>query len=259
MHSLPPRWLERATYELYVRAGILAYLDQGYERALELFGAASPLKPEDAHGSADDLSHIGVSYLVKLATAKGSLLEKEALDEARTDVHRAAIELAELYFQGLRPDKTEKILRQVIGGNPHLGSVPGGLKAYAALELAAALDRQDDREEEAAQALRMLQQPEYKGTYWSGYGLFRQAIYAWNNTQDGNTALPLLQSMLETCPKHPKAEDALYYYILISSHLKKTNVVLQAGEDFLKKHPQSERRAHVEALLKDAQRKGTRT
>jgi len=150
----------------------------------------------------------------------------------------------------MRPEKSEGILRQLVDGSPLVGTVGPGLKAYGILELAAAQDRQDGKEDEALRTLQLLEHPRYRGTYWAGYALFRRAIYAWNANQDADAALPLLRTMAEKYPKHPKAEDALYFYVLIAAHAGRADLASRAGAAFLKKYPNSDKKDRVAAIIR---------
>lgn len=235
-------------YESYLRAGLVAYLDQQYEQAVKLFRAAGPKEPPTKLARNDNLHEAGMYFMVKAASQKKSVTEPEGLAEAKTDAQRVAIQLADLYLEAIRPEKAEQILLRVVTGDPVFGKRTEGLEAYAIIQLSTALDRQPEKRSQALTWLGKLRDARYKGTHWGGYGLFRLAVFTYNQTQSAQQSMPLYKQMYTGYPNHPKAELAHYYYCLDAVQIGQHAEAKAAAQEFLKKYPHSKWKKSVQGI-----------
>ncbi|MGH7214722.1 MAG: tetratricopeptide repeat protein, partial [Tepidisphaeraceae bacterium] len=243
--------VKRVAYEVYLRAGLTAYLGGTYELALQMFNAAGPQAPPDKFTDKADLALIGLHYLIKAAKEQKSVTEERALkDAAGNDRQRTAIQLADLYLEAIRPDKAEDVLLRLIEGDPIFGKTNPAVEGYAILQLAVALDRQSEKRPQALVWLRKLRDEKYAKTYWGPYGLFRLALFTFNQKQNPKLSMPLYREMFVKYPDHPMAELAHLYFFIEAVQLKEVALADEAGRAFQRKYPDSEFKAVVDEHLK---------
>jgi len=144
----------------------------------------------------------------------------------------------------MRPDKAEACFRRVLG----LGANPA-TEAYALLQLAIALDRQHRRRPEALTVLHQLRQSRYADTYWGQYGLFRLALFTYNQHQDSREVMPLYKQMFTKYPNHPKAYSALLCYVLDAVDVGDTQALADGATLFLGRYGDSPHAAYIRTLI----------
>ncbi|MBI5725592.1 MAG: tetratricopeptide repeat protein [Planctomycetes bacterium] len=254
--TLPDNMLKQARSDCFFRVTIVAYFSGDYDRAMEMLDSAGPVPPPQQFTENVDTARVGLYYLGAAIRSKKPLTNKVALDAAKTDKEKLAIQLGDLYLETIRPNHAEQIFLRLAENDPALEKVSPEIKGYAILQLAGALDRQSDKRPQALEWLKKLQSDEYKGTYWGGYGLFRLAVFTYNQTQDAKGSLPLYEEMLAKYPDHPKAEQAYAYYcfnVVQAGDLTKAKKVAEA---FINKYPQSEWLSSIKELLSSEIEKG---
>ena len=235
--TVPPKAdLDRAGYECLLRAGLVAYLAGQYDRATSFLDKAGPRQPPKTPTKKPDLAGIGLHYLLQAIRRKKPITSPRALDEARTERGKLAIQLGDLYLEAIRPDKAEDVFLRVIEGKGEVGKATRG---YAILQLAVALDRQKGKRPLALTWLAELAGERYKGMYWGAYGLFRLALFTYNQTQDLERSLTMYQEVIRRYPDHPITELASVYYCLNASRAGQQAAARRAGMAFLKKYPTS--------------------
>lgn len=233
-----------------LQAGLIAYLSGQFDQAVEWIDTSGPKAPKEGYAEKPDLESIGLYYILKAIRSKKSLTDKQALDAANTDEQRLVLQLGDLYMESVRPDRAEAIFTRIIDRDPRLGQMPPALEGYAMLQIATALDRQEGRRAEALDTLKKIAaKRELQGTYWGGCGLFRLALFTYNQTQDAKQSLPLYQQMLTQYPNHELAELAHLYLCLDAIQLKDNSLAEKAGQTFLEKYPKSEYRAVLQDRL----------
>ncbi|MCE9553252.1 MAG: tetratricopeptide repeat protein, partial [Planctomycetes bacterium] len=252
--SLVPRpeadQIKQTVYECFLRAGLAAYLAGQFDQAVDWISLAGPKSPGVAFTEKPDMESFGLYYLLKAIRSKKPLTEQQALDAAKTDQQRLAIQLADLYMETIRPEKAEEIFNRIINHDLHLGKVPPNLEGYAILQIATSLDRQEGRRPEALERLKTLAgRRDLQGTYWGGCGLFRLALFTYNQTQDPKKSLPLYEAMLKQYPNHQFGELAHLYYCLDAMQLKDNALAEKASQEFFQKYPGSEYRALLQQRL----------
>ena len=160
--------------------------------------------------------------------------------------------MADLYIQAIRPDKAEEILVRIVERDPVFRPTNPGIEGYAILQLAVALDRQRGKRPQALEWLKKLCGPRYKDTYWGPYGMFRLALFTYNQRQNPREVMPLYKKMFTQYPKHPMAELALAYYCLNAARIKDKTLTKKACKAFLKKYPNSELKNLITRTLKES-------
>ena len=233
--------LKHIVQNCLLQAGLIAYLSGQFDQAAEWIDAAGPQAPGEDFTENPDLESIGLYYALKAIRSKKSVTDQQALDVAKTDEQRFILQLGDLYIESIRPKRAEEVFRHILDRNPRLGQIPPALEGYAMLQIATALDRQEDRRPEALVMLKKLvAKRELQGTHWGGYGLFRLALFTYNQTQDPKQAVPLYQQMLKQYPNHEMAELAHLYLCLNAIRLKDSVLAEKESQIFLKKYPKSE-------------------
>jgi len=250
--------IKHIAQDCLLQAGLIAYLSGQFDQAAEWIDAAGPLAPGEGFTEKPDLESIGLYYVLKTIRSKKSVTDKQALDATKTDEQRFLLQLGDLYIESIRPDRAEEVFLHILDRDPRLGQIPPALEGYAMLQIATALDRQEGRRPEALVMLKKLvTRRELQGTHWGGYGLFRLALFTYNQTQDAKQSLPLYQQMLKQYPNHEVAELAHYYLCLDAIRLKDNALAEKEGQSFLKKYPKSEYREVLrDRLSKLAKEKG---
>ncbi len=241
---------KRMGYECYLRAALAAYLTGDYEQASKYVDAAGPSKPADGFSTGTDLAKIGLYYLQQTIKSGKPVTEARAMAEAKTPAQKLAIQLGDLYIAAIRPDKTEGVYLRILHHEPRLGNITPGLEAYATLQIAVSLDRQIDRRPKALEYLKKFEGPTYEGTYWGGLGLFRLALFTYNQTQDPKKSAPIYAAMISHYPDHEMMELARLYYCLDLVQIKEPRAE-QACRDFLARYPKSEYTSLVNGKLQN--------
>ena len=88
--------------------------------------------------------------------------------------------------------------------------------------------------------IKKLSDREYSKTYWGQYGLFRLALYTYNQTQDLEQSLKMYGEMMRRYPDHPVTELAHAYYCLNAHKAGKMEDARKFALAFTKKYPESE-------------------
>jgi tetratricopeptide (TPR) repeat protein len=242
--------IRRSVYDCLLRLGIVAYLAGDFDKAAHWIDIAGPKPPTPGFVANRDLDSLTLYYLQKAVRSKKPLTDKRALDAAKTDEQRLLVRLGDVYLETIRPEKAEKVFLRIVQRDPKLGKVSVALQGYAMLQMATTLDRQPGRRPEALACLKKLAtRPDLQGTYWAGYGLFRLALFTYNQTQDARQSMPLYVEMLKRYPKHEMAELAYVYCCMDAIQLKDTALAEKIGQSFLANYPKSEYRPLLEKQM----------
>jgi len=222
-------------------AGLTAYLAERYDEAIDCINAAGPQAPQVGFTARPDLHAIGLDYLRRAIANRKPVSDARALEAATNDQQRMALQLGDLYLESIRPDRAEAVFRRVIEKEPCLGKVPAAIEAYAMIQIAVALDRIRDRLAEALEQLSTLvARRDLEGSYWHGLGMFRLALFTFNQKHDAHSAIPLYQAMLQRYPDHDVAELAMAYLCLCAIRIKDAPLARQIAKDFSVSYPHSD-------------------
>jgi tetratricopeptide (TPR) repeat protein len=209
---------DRTVYECYLRGAILAYLVTDYGQAETCLNKAGPIPPPAGGVFLNDgakLEKVGLYYILQAITTKKEIVDPEALKAIKDDKNLGmTVRLGDLYLWIVRPDKAEPIFLRIAEAHHPFERTPSEIRSYCIAQMGLALDRIDGREAEGQEWFMRLQEPPYRGSYWAGLGLYRQAVTTFNNTQDPTKANPLYVQMIREYPQHPKTELAYTYLCL---------------------------------------------
>ncbi len=231
-------------------AGLTAYLAERYDEAVDCINAAGPQAPQAGFTARPDLHAIGLDYLRRAIANRKPVTDPRALEAAANDQQRMALQLGDLYLECIRPDRAEAVFRRVIEKESSLGTIPPAVEAYAMIQIAVAVDRSKGTRREALDWLaQLVARRDLRGSYWHGVGMFRLALFSYNQTQDPAIAIPLYEDMIATYPAHPYTERAFAYLCLTTIFSKDIPRAVSVVSRFVKRYPKSERRTLVEEEL----------
>jgi tetratricopeptide (TPR) repeat protein len=242
--------IKRSVHDCLLRLGIVAYLAGDFDKANQWIDIAGPKPPAPGFTANPDMESLTLYYLQKAINSKKAVTDQRAINAAKNDEQRLLLQLGDLYLETIRPEKAEKAFLRIVERNVPLGRVPSSVEAYALLQLATSLDRQSARRHEALERLNALvARRDLQGTCWHGYGLFRLALFTYNQTQDPTKSMPLYRRMLSQYPEHEMAEVTHLYYCLDLIQLKDASLAGKASQDFLAKYPKSDFRSLLEKRI----------
>ncbi len=127
----PPAELLNDLYNLYLRAGIVAYLQEKYDEAVPYLDAAGPVHPTEGMWANFDSQKMGLFILKECASRKTLAWRADAINAANSDSQKLAMKLADTYLHGQRADKAEAIYNQLLAGDSSLGPPAGLSRAIA--------------------------------------------------------------------------------------------------------------------------------
>lgn len=221
-------------------AGLAAYLAERYDEAVDCINSAGPQPPQAGFTARPDLEAIGLDYLRRAILERKPVTDPRALEAAINDPQRMAMQLGDLYLESIRPERAEAVFLRIIEKEPHLGKVPAAVEAYAMIQVADALDRIRGRREEALGWLsQLVERKDLIGSHWHGLGMFRLALFTFNQKQDSRLAIPLYQAMLRRYPDHEVAELAAAYLCFCTIRIKDGPLARRLAKEFSSRYPQS--------------------
>jgi len=241
---------KRSIHNCLLRCSLASYLGGNFDQAVEWLELSNPQSLGQGFTDNPDLQSLGMHCLLKAIRSRNPVTDQQALDTAGTEQQRLAIQLGDLYLAAIRPGRAEEIFAHIINHDARLGKVSAGIEGYAMLQTATALDRQEGRRAEALQVLKkIVAQRELQGTYWGGCGLFRLALFTYNQSQDVKQSIPLYQQMLRQYPHHELAELAHLYLCLDAIELKDRALVERESRSFLARNTKPEYRALIQRRM----------
>ena len=191
-------------YELYLRQGLVEYLQGSYDAASKAFDTAGPEQPTTELANSSDTAHIGLHFLIDDARKMGGDNGFAGIQRHGNRSARTAVNLGNIYLEGIRPDKADEVFTRILTGDPVLGKVSNALKGYAILQLGVAIDREGRRQEALTWFKQLAYSPQFAGTFWQPYGLFRLAVFTHNLTQDEKQSMPLCAKCSADIPTIPR-------------------------------------------------------
>jgi outer membrane protein assembly factor BamD (BamD/ComL family) len=243
--------LQRTVYECFLRAALVAYLNHQADAAAALAQAAGPEQVPDDPTEHVDLTKVGVNTLIRIIRSGKAVTESRAMADAKTDKERLAMQLGDLYLATIRPDRAEVVFRRLAATSGNTSA-----EGYALLQLAVALDRQMEKRADALDVLRTLSSSKYANTYWGPYGMFRLALFTYNQHQDPNEVMPLYKDMFIRYPHHPMAYSAMLCYALNAIRSGNKQEAVRSVGEFLDKYKDSPHAQYLQTKLRELQDKG---
>ena len=223
-------------YNLYLRAGILAYLQERYDEASHDLDAAGPARPTEGMRANFDLQKMGLFILGECCKRKEPSWYADAIKAAKTDGQKLALKLADTYLHSQRADKAEAIFNQVLAGDPPLGRPSKAAEGYCLMQLALVYSIQNVNRDKSIEFYRRFFRKEYADLPWAATAIMRLAVLEYNSTQDPHRAIRYYQYVLTKYPNHPDAERALYFLALDAVQARDKTLAEVSCKEYLKRY-----------------------
>ena len=241
--------LKHTKYNIYLRAGLVAYLDQEYDQAVAMFKKAGPVRPSEANRALIGPCQFGLHFLMNAARNRKCLSPQKILDACKTVQERTGVLLADMYMEGMRPEKAAKLCQDVRS----FKSCSTEVQAYCIMQQGRALMRVDGKENQSLECLKKLQDPRYASCSSTPGGLLRLGVFTYNRTQDPKASMPVYKYLFTRFPDDPAAEKAMLYYCLDATQLGDKNLASTMSNRFFKKYPHNRWKKALETRLKRLQ------
>ena len=158
-------------YNLYLRAGVLAYLQERYDEADKYLDAGGPARPTQGMQANFDLQKIGLFILQECAKRKEPAWHPDAIAAAKTDSQKLALRLADTYLHGQRPDKAEKIYKKLLSGDSSLGRPSPAVEGYCLMQLGLVLSKKKVNPAQSIECYRLFLKKGYADLPWAADAL----------------------------------------------------------------------------------------
>ncbi len=106
---------DKVAYDIYVRAGLIAYLKQDYPKATELFKKAKPFQPPRNFTVVHGTVPTGIERLITVAKQGKSLTPKSVIEG--DEKARLILMLADVYHQGRQSERAIELCNRVLKEN----------------------------------------------------------------------------------------------------------------------------------------------
>ena len=231
---------EFVTYEIYLRAGLIAYFNEDFPASLTLFQKAG-LKPPDAQGNITDISikNIGLNTISAVAKRQIRAWDSQAAELATTDAQRTAIKLGDSYLHAQRTDKAIQIFERLMAGDPVFGRISPQIKAYCTYRLALSYSVGRVANAKVVELYSRFYKPPLSQTPWAASALIRLGVVAETEQHDMRAACRHYVYVAQHYPQHQDAERALYYSCVGLMQLKDYKPASDACKEFLQRYANS--------------------
>lgn len=253
---MPPNSLLSDLYNLYLRAGILAYLQENYDAATGYLDAAGPARPTNGMQANFDLQKIGLFVLRECCARKEPSWNVDAIELAKDIRQKLALKLADTYLHSKRSDKALAIYGRLLAGDSSLGRQSRAVEGYCLMQLALAYSEQRVNQDKTADYYRQFYRKEYADLPWAATAIVRLAVLEFNSTQDPRRSIPHYQFVLSKYPNHPEAERALYFLAQDAVELRDKALAEASCREYLRRYSPSGWKNtgwknHIQTILDD--------
>jgi TolA-binding protein len=220
-------------YGLYLRAGILAYLDQKREQAIEMFRAAEPFAAPE-YSSVHGVVPTGTQRVIELAATGEKITPDDALQGDSRG--RLVLQLADIYIEAGSRDKAAALCRKVIDPNQGLQASPTH-RSYAMYRLSECHFKMFDFK--TTHSLLVQAQAVAPKSSWADNCLHYIGNMLHNYLNDIPGAIAIWEKMLREYPDSDEADLAAFHIGLAYMWDRQWARGKDAFETFLQKYPNS--------------------
>ena len=257
-----PRPLSLAGYEIYVRAGLLEYLQDRYAQATVLFEKARPLAPPRSFDVVQGQIPTGIERLIEAAKSNKPITP-EIVRQGDTTA-KLMLMLADIYLKGQEYRQSWCLCDRLLNG-----AATGATReqrSWALLERGRSAFYLTSEDPEFASrickgrtadgikaALADFQSASLTAPQaeWASTALFLSANIQWNHFQDLRAATALWQRLAQRYPKSEEAARAAYYVAVAYQWNDRPQEARRAFEEFLQQRPDSHMAAAAREHLKE--------
>ncbi len=205
---------DKTAYDIYVRAGLIAYLKQDYPKATEHFGKAKPFQPPRNFTVVHGTVPTGIDRLISAAKQDKSLTPKSVLEG--DEKAKLILMLADVYHVAGQYERSLELCNRVLKGAARQATKTQ--RSYALYRRARNHYRKDfDTTDEQKQNAKLsivdylAAQKIAPDTIWSDNALFLAANLYGNVFQETKKAIFLYRKILKKYPDSNEAERVTYF------------------------------------------------
>lgn len=243
---MPP---QRMAYEMYLRAGLIAYLKERPEEAVGWFEKAKPFEPPRDFVVVYGHIPTGLEKLIEAARQGRVLTPPEA--RQGDPAAKCMLMLADLYHEAEQWERSLELCNRVLqakgfaqaggkGFQPTAAQKSWALfrrgRNYYVIEELKIGERNRDNQDKAFSDYLAAAALFPKGD-WADDAIFLAANMQWNCYQNADAAVVLWRRLLQTYPDSNEAPRAAYYIGVVYQWSGRFKEARQAYEEALKKFP----------------------
>lgn len=226
---------KQIAYDVYLRAGMLAFLDEKYPQAINYFEAARPFMPKKEGKTVLVGSPPNSTDAVIQAARDGRpLTAKEALGGDRKV--KFLIQIADIYLTARMSAKAESLYTRLL---TNLTKNATRLQLSWAHYQRAEAYRLQNKCQECTRDFYAAYQTEPKAP-WAPQSLYYTATVTFNASQDAARAVPFFQELTGRYPNHELAEVSLYNVAKMLHLMQKLDEAEAAYRRYMQKYPDSD-------------------
>lgn len=244
------RSVSLAAYDIYVRAGLLEYIQERYTQANAIFEKAKPLAPPCKYTVVQGRIPTGIERLIEVGKSGKSVTPK--IVREGDPVAKLILMLADIYLQGQEHRQSWCLCDRVI--HDAAPQATREQRSWALLERgrnAYQLNSEDPdfasrickgrTSDSIKAALADFQSAALTAPQadWASTALFLAANIQWNYYQDLRAATALWQRLVERYPKSNEAARSAYYVAVVYQWNDRPQEARRAFEEFLQQRPNS--------------------
>jgi tetratricopeptide (TPR) repeat protein len=235
-------------YNIHLRAGILAYVQEDYAGAIEHFQSAGPARPTDGMQGNFDPQKAGLHGLLVCSQRKEPAWYPGIADAVKIERDRLLLRLADTYLHAQRPEKAEAIYRRFLASGPKTLQSDPAAESYSRMQLALTLSQDGGNTPQSIELYKSFYRPEQSGYPWAADAILMLGVLIQNTTRSPKEALAHFEYVYTKYPGHPEAERAMYFHCVGASWTEDKDLVRAVSEKFLQKYPRSQWQKAVQAI-----------
>jgi tetratricopeptide (TPR) repeat protein len=238
--------LKASIYSVYLRAGLIAYLQQRKDQAVALFHEANRFDTSLRKRTGAETS---MDRMISIARGeKKPLTPEDLLASLKNERQKTGILLGDLALMTFDPQRAGSLYERLLTGVPPFPAPTAEVESYLLFRIGQSLEFQR-KHDEAMAYLNRLYDPKYAKYPWTADGIFRIGTWTHNSTQEPTKAMKHWEYVFTKNPEHPEAERSLFYYGLSAMRIKDYRRAVAAFREYLKRYPDSRWTKRVQTEL----------
>ena len=255
--TIAPMPTQRMAYEIYLRAGLIAYLKERPEEAVGWFEKAKPFQPPRDFVVVYGHIPTGLEKLIEAARQGKVLTPPEA--RQGDPAAKWMLMLADLYHEAEQWERSLELCNRVLQAKGFAQAGGKGFQSTAAQKSWALFRRGRnyycmDGEKFEPEAAFI----DYKAAVniaptvpWAAEAMFLGANILWNCKRDGDAAIAEWRRMIRLYPTHRDTETAAYFIGVIYKWTNRPEEARKAFKEFLATWPDSRFTSAAKRELKE--------
>lgn len=227
------RTLKQVGYDIYVRAGLVEYLSEHNDRALEFFEKAKPLQPERNFVVVHGTIPTGIERLIDVAKS-GKSLTPEIVRKG-DEKARLILMLADVYLEAAEHEKARELATLVVDG-PR-GSSTVAQRSWAHRQRAVALSNLGMKPDAKLEYLSA--QRTFPSAPWASQCLFMAGTIIYNDERRLQDAIGVFQEVVNRYPTSEFAAKAAYFVGVIYEWNRQWSLAKAAYQKVIRDYPES--------------------